>query len=140
MNDYCDTSLLVSLYIEDDFSLQADRIVQRCQSIFLTPLHLAECHHAVAQNVFRNRISAGEADAFITDFARDILSERWREVALPENSLTLCAQLAQKHGREIGMRALDSLHVACALELGAKHFWTFDERQAKLAKARGLKT
>jgi predicted nucleic acid-binding protein len=38
------------------------------------------------------------------------------------------------------MRTLDTLHVACALELKADRFWTFDERQAKLAKARGLKT
>jgi predicted nucleic acid-binding protein len=35
---------------------------------------------------------------------------------------------------------LDTLHVASALELGAERFWTFDERQAKLARAVGLKT
>jgi hypothetical protein len=29
--------------------------------------------------------------------------------------------------------------VAAALELKAQQFWTFDERQAKLAKAAGLK-
>jgi hypothetical protein len=29
--------------------------------------------------------------------------------------------------------------VASALELGAAQFWTFDDRQAKLAKAAGLK-
>jgi hypothetical protein len=28
--------------------------------------------------------------------------------------------------------------VACALELRAERFWTFDERQAKLAEAVGL--
>jgi predicted nucleic acid-binding protein len=38
------------------------------------------------------------------------------------------------------MRTLDSLHVASALLLKAERFWTFDERQAKLAKAEGLKT
>jgi predicted nucleic acid-binding protein len=38
------------------------------------------------------------------------------------------------------VRTLDSLHVACALELKADRFWTFDERQAKLARARGLRT
>jgi predicted nucleic acid-binding protein len=36
------------------------------------------------------------------------------------------------------MRTLDSLHVASAIEFGAKSFWTFDERQAKLAVAEGL--
>jgi predicted nucleic acid-binding protein len=37
------------------------------------------------------------------------------------------------------VRTLDSLHVASALELKADRFWTFDERQAKLAKVVGLK-
>jgi len=37
------------------------------------------------------------------------------------------------------MATLDTLHVASALELGAERFWTFDERQAKLARAVGLK-
>jgi len=38
------------------------------------------------------------------------------------------------------MRTLDTLHVACARELNAEEFWTFDERQAKLANAQGMKT
>ena len=140
MSDYCDTSLIVSLYIQDEFSARADQIVQQCVRIFFTPLHQAEWQHAVAQNVFRKRISAIDADGFIADFARDITATRWSRVAMPESSIDLCGALALQHGRDIGMRALDSLHVACALELGAKHFWTFDERQAKLAKATGLKT
>jgi len=40
----------------------------------------------------------------------------------------------------LGVRTLDSLHVACALEKKAKRFWTFDERHAKLAEAVGLST
>jgi predicted nucleic acid-binding protein len=35
------------------------------------------------------------------------------------------------------MRTLDTLQVAGALELKAERFWTFDGRQAKLAKAQG---
>jgi hypothetical protein len=30
--------------------------------------------------------------------------------------------------------------VACALELKAERFWTFDRRQAKLARVAGLRT
>jgi len=48
--------------------------------------------------------------------------------------------MARRHGARLGMRTLDSLHVAAALELGAKSFWTFDERQAKLAAATALQT
>lgn len=62
------------------------------------------------------------------------------EAAIPENAFDLCADLARRHGAELGVRTLDSLHVACALELRADRFWTFDERQAKLARAEGLKT
>ena len=49
-----------------------------------------------------------------------------------------CVDLARRYGPTLGVRTLDSLHVACALELGADKFWTFDERQAKLAEAVGL--
>jgi predicted nucleic acid-binding protein len=57
-----------------------------------------------------------------------------------ENALELCLQLARQHGPNLGLRTLDSLDVACALELKADRFWTFDERQAKLVKGEGLKT
>jgi predicted nucleic acid-binding protein len=63
-----------------------------------------------------------------------------REAALPERAFELCAELARRHGSQIGMRTLDTLHVACALELKAEQFWTFDERQKKLAKTQGMKT
>jgi predicted nucleic acid-binding protein len=59
---------------------------------------------------------------------------------MPENAFELCADLARRYGPKLGTRTLDSLHVACALELKAERFWTFDERQAKLAKAVGLRT
>jgi predicted nucleic acid-binding protein len=63
----------------------------------------------------------------------------WVATQIPENALELCADLARRHGPKLGMKTLDTLHVACALELKAERFWTFDDRQAKLAKAQGLK-
>jgi predicted nucleic acid-binding protein len=64
----------------------------------------------------------------------------WFGVDVPEKAFDLCAVLARRHGAKFGVRTLDSLHVACALELKAERFWSFDERQLKLAKAVGLKT
>jgi predicted nucleic acid-binding protein len=64
---------------------------------------------------------------------------RWIPLPMPENAFELCADLARRYGPKLGIRTLDSLHVACALELKAERFWTFDERQAKLAKAVGMK-
>ena len=47
-------------------------------------------------------------------------------------------QLSNRHALEIGVRYLDTLHIASALLMNAKRFLTFDVRQAKLAKAVGL--
>jgi predicted nucleic acid-binding protein len=57
---------------------------------------------------------------------------------LPGSVWETCTVLARKHGPKLGVGTLDSLHVASALELGAKAFWTIDQRQAKLAVAVGL--
>jgi predicted nucleic acid-binding protein len=73
-------------------------------------------------------------------FASDEAANLWSETPLPENAFELCADLARRYGAKLGMRTLDTLHVACALELKVGRFWTFDERQAKLAKAVGLKS
>lgn len=64
---------------------------------------------------------------------------RWVATAIPENAFEVCAELGRQKASRLWMRTLDTLHVACALELKAERFWTFDERQAKLAKAMGLK-
>jgi predicted nucleic acid-binding protein len=64
----------------------------------------------------------------------------WVGVDHPELAFEVCAQLARRHVARLGERTLDTLHVASALELKAKQFWAFDERQAKLARAEGLKT
>jgi predicted nucleic acid-binding protein len=137
---YADSSFLVSIYIEDVHSQAADVLLRTKPSIFLTPLHLAEWAHAVAQQIFRRQISAVAAQQIETDFEEDRQAGLWNQLPMPEGSLELCAELARRHGAKLGVRTLDSLHVACALELKAERFWTFDERQAKLAKAAGLKT
>ena len=140
MNVYADSSFFVSIYVEDEHSKAAERLISSGDRVWFTPLHYAEFTHAVEQQVFRKNLPAADA----MDAHRDLETDRgaglWVEVEIPENALNLCAQLAREHGSKLGMRTLDSLHVACALELKAEGFWTFDERQAKLGKAQGLKT
>jgi predicted nucleic acid-binding protein len=104
------------------------------------PLHNAEWAHALAQHVFRGKLSAWEVQLMNTGFDSDKTVGRWLSIGMPENAFELCAELGRRHGPKLGIRTLDSLHVACALELKAERFWTFDERQAKLARAEGLKS
>jgi predicted nucleic acid-binding protein len=108
--------------------------------VWFTPLHSAECSHAIAKQIFYRKISPAEADAVFDTLKRDRVDGLWLETAMPENAFEICAGLGRHYGPKLGVRTLDTLHVACALELKAERFWTFDERQAKLAKAQGMKT
>lgn len=134
-----DTSFLVSLYLEDSHSHRADQILQTLTECFLTSLHRAEWFHAITQHVFRGAITEGKAGELRSLFEQDTKTGPWREAAVPEHAFDLCADLGRRYGSKLGIRTLDTLHVACALELKAETFRTFDERQAKLAKAVGLK-
>lgn len=137
---YADTSFLVSAYVEDEHSRAADEQLRTMPRLYFTPLHVAEWMHATSQQAFRKRLSLRELEEVWRELETDRAVGIWVSVEIPEHAFDLCAELARRHGPKIGMRTLGSLHVACALELKADTFWTFDERQAKLAKAEGLKT
>lgn len=139
MNVYADTSLLVSPYVQDSHSEADDELLSSSARVFLTPLHLAEWAHAIAQHVFRGIAPLSEAERVTREFQADRAAGLWLEVAIPESAFSVCADLGKRYGPKVGMRTLDTLHVACAVELKAEQFWTFDERQRKLAKAVGLK-
>jgi len=136
---YADTSFFASLYLTDKHTAEAERRLRSRPSIPMTPLHVAEWMHAVEQHVFRKAISRAEADLLVQRLREHCAQGVWKPVAFPEQSLELCAQLAQQHTALLGTRTLDTLHVAAALELKAERFWTFDQRQEKLARAVGLR-
>jgi predicted nucleic acid-binding protein len=136
---YADSSFFVSIYVEDVHSKAAEQLVSSGTRVWFTPLHYAECTHAVAQQLFHKNLAAPAAQQAYRELKEDRAAGLWIEVEMPEGVFEVCADLARRYGPRFGVRALDSLHVACALQLKAEQFWTFDERQAKLAKATGLK-
>jgi predicted nucleic acid-binding protein len=94
----------------------------------------------VGQHLFRGELSLSEAQRVRGKLEEHRAAGRWLSIPIPEDALEVCSELAREYGPKLWMRTLDTLHVACALELKAERFWTFDERQAKLAKAQGMKT
>jgi predicted nucleic acid-binding protein len=136
---YIDSSFVVSLYLTDAHSSEARIRGQEAPPLFLTPLHRAEWSHALGQHQFRGTVTAEKARRAHAQLLSDEASGLWRATPLPENAFELCAEIALRYASKFGMRTLDTLHVACALELKAERFWTFDERQAKLAKTLELK-
>ena len=137
---YLDTSFVVSLYLNDRHSPEARQRIVSAPPLWLTPLHNAEWAHAISQHVFRGELSLSESQRITAHLEEHVAHGRWMLVPIPEGAFELCADLARRHGPKMAMGTLDTLHVASALELKAVRFWTFDERQAKLAKAQGMKT
>lgn len=140
MSVYLDTSFLVSLYLNDHHSRESRARIASAPALWFTPLHLAEWEHVIGQHILRGELSLSEAQRVSAKLEEHRAAGRWLSVPVPEDALEVCSKLAREFGPKLSMRTLDTLHVACALELKADRFWTFDERQAKLAKAQGLKT
>lgn len=137
-NIYADTSFFVSLYLTGRHSPAAERRLRSQPSLWITPLHSAEWIHAIEQHVFHKALSRRAADRLLQRFQEHRAQNLWREAPLPDRAFEVCAELAHRHAARLGVRTLDTLHVASALELKAEFFWTFDKRQEKLALAVGL--
>lgn len=140
MTVYADSSFFVSSCIQDVHTRETAIRMASGPQVWLTPLGRAEVANAIHRYVFRHAISAVDARSAWLHFEQDRLQGIWTEVELPGGVWEASIRLAQRFGAGLGIRTLDTLHVACALELRADKFWTFDERQAKLAEAVGLNT
>src|SRR5438067_5200917 len=147
MNAYPDTSFLCALYREQDNSKAADahRAAMK-EPLPVTALVLFEFRQSVRWQSWLHRKHTGkgygekEAMKMLADLQSDIdggLSQivpvDWAKV------ISMAEQLSAQHTATSGPRGFDILHVATALELGAKEFLTFDARQRALAKTAGLK-
>jgi predicted nucleic acid-binding protein len=109
-------------------------------AVWLTPFNRAELAHAIHQQVFRSRFSSDEAKLAWNHFEQDCANGIWIPINFPEPTWQTTTDLGRRFAATLGVRTLDSLHVACALELKVQKFWTFDDRQARLAEAVGLDT
>ena len=142
MKVYPDTSFLASLYIPETDSHTAARIIKRGNAVFLVTL-LAEIElaNAFEQRVFRKELRPAEARQAYATFLSDLKSGVFQQSGILAGGVYRRArQLSRKWTSLLGTRTLDLLHVAAALDLRANALYTFDGRQAALAKAAGLAT
>jgi predicted nucleic acid-binding protein len=137
---YTDSSFIASLYVIDVHAASARQRMVARPTVLLTAFNRVEFAHALYQQVFRASMTTNEAGLAWSNFEQDCARGVWMLVNLPERVWETGISLAQRFGASFGVRTLDSMHVACALELKAQRFWTFDDRQARLAEAVGLDT
>ncbi len=142
MSDYADTGFLCSLYAPDAHSSRAITAMKRqSEPLAFTWIHQLEFRNALRLRVFRREITQKHRDAslnlLLSDLAGGVLAHTQPPLV---EIMTEAERLSASHSERLGTRSLDILHVAAALVIGSARFLTFDTRQAKLAKAAGLKT
>ena len=141
MSVYADSGLLCSLYAPDAHTDAAIARMGRVKGpIPLIWLHQLELRNALRLRVFRREITAAQRDAALNAFLADAAAGIYAAAdPVPGAVMMEAERLSALHSETLGTRSLDIMHVAAALVLGASEFWTFDKRQAALAKAAGLK-
>lgn len=138
---YADPSALLKLYRhEPESRAMATWRTKTNGPLAVTPHGRVELINGLALAAYRGFFTTEAYDASVAALDDDFEQGRYRIADLLWRAvLKRAADLSRVHTPALGTRSLDVLHVASALELGLKRFVTFDERQAQLAVATGLK-
>lgn len=138
MIGYADTGFLVSLYGQDQNSPVAKAISRSRPVFILTPLGEAEFVNALELRVFRKDWTRQEARLVQEMFLQQQAAGVFRMESMVSMIWETGVALSRRYSARIGCRTLDVLHVATALVIKPDVFYSFDERQRKVAKAEQL--
>ncbi len=143
---YPDTSFLCALYRTQDNSPQA--LAHRAgmtEPLHVTRLLLWEFRQSVRFQAYRHSHNRQvgyplrEAEKMISDVNDDLYAGMVISVELNFVDILVTGErISKSRTCSGGHRSFDLLHVATALELGAREFLTFDANQIALATAEGL--
>jgi len=136
---YLDTSALLKLYIRE----QGSEAVQAAVASQDFPLPIWEIQEAELINALRLKAFWNEITPVQAETQIELFQKRRRQglyffpdIERPDLMNTF-RQLSAETPR-LGCRTMDILHVACAIEISATEFLTFDQRQRSLAIHAGL--
>ncbi len=138
---YVDTSVIVKLYIKEEHSLDTSNwLKENNEAIPLTIFHELEFNNAINLKEFRTEIRTDEIRLIIAKFAKhESKGVYYRPQISWTDTFQYAVDLSRKYTGKTGSRTLDILHVASALSIKADRFFTFDERQSRLASLSGIR-
>jgi predicted nucleic acid-binding protein len=138
---YFDTSVITKWYLPEPDSADALRVRARfAPPAVLTHLHRFELVTAWHLKVFRHEIARRVVEQALGHVEADAGVGLWEPPSYDLIDVYSRAEaISRRHTAIVGTRSLDILHVAAAIVLGASAFVTHDDRQARLARAVGLR-
>jgi len=143
VNYFFDSSALVKLYHPELGSPQVEAAFQQPHSrIVISRLTGVELHSALSLKIRTGRLAIAEAALLRTRFLGDVAAGTIVVVAINESHYSTAEILIVKYGGRIGLRTLDALQLAVALEIsqraGLDAFMVADLALADVARAEGL--
>jgi predicted nucleic acid-binding protein len=138
---YADSSFIVALYLQQQSSAAAAAFMRlHGTALPFTPWHRLEVRNAIRLAAFHRLIDSRQGKTQLKQMETDLHDETLI-VHAPVDWVTVlraAEKLGAAHNESVGCRSADMFHVAAAVEWGADHFLTFDERQKKMARAASL--
>lgn len=136
---YLDTSFLIKLYVFEDRSLEAERLLRssgaRRVINRLTDLEVAS---TMRRKSLDGPLTASEAQVAVGKFRAHRSIGLYDRKPVDEAVFALAEDMVERHGDFIRLRSLDLLHVATALHYGIDGFATYDVQLRVLVERVGL--
>jgi predicted nucleic acid-binding protein len=140
MTTYADSSALVPLYVNEQFSDSAGSVLLRAGQIPFTVLHQLEIPNAFERLVGRDLMTRKECDSIQRQLREDLDNQRLIRMSLDlDDAFAQAAELSGRYAAKHLVRSLDLLHVAAAHAVMSTRFVSADDHQLAVAKATGLK-
>ena len=132
MKTFFDSSAFAKRYVKELGSQTVETLCTTATELGLSVVCIPEIISALNRRVRERSLSARQYEA-----AKDNLAEDVRDVAiinLTPDVISTCIAILEASP----VRAMDALHVACAVQWGAELFVSADKRQISAAKRAGL--
>jgi len=134
MRTFFDSSAYAKRYVEEPGSQAVDTLCMAATELALSIVCLPEIISALNRRVRDRALSPQhyeEAKEHLSADVRDVVI-----VNLTPSVLSTCTGILEASP----VRAMDALHVACAVQWGAELFVSADKRQISAARRAGLRT
>jgi len=131
---FFDASTFAKRYVEENGSQLVDDICQEASELSLSVICVPEIISALNRRIREKRLSHQDyvtVKQHLSDDVRDAVIINLTPEVIATSTSLLEASL---------LRAMDALHIACALESGADLFVSSDKRQITAARKAGLQT
>jgi predicted nucleic acid-binding protein len=134
MRTFFDASAFVKRYIEERGSQHVDELCQDASGLALSVICVPEIMSALNRRVREKILLPEQYNAIKQYLSQDVQDAEI--INLTPRVVALAISLLESSP----LRAMDALHVACALEWNAELFISSDQRQLSAAEKAGLTT